>query len=38
VAIQDRRGNLLYQTSQPYPVLTQGNPTYRVVVIVEAAK
>jgi uncharacterized lipoprotein YbaY len=38
VTIQDKQGNNLYQNSLTYLVLTQGNPTYNVVAVVEAVK
>ncbi len=35
VKITDEQGNLLYTNTQSYPVITQGNPTYNVEVMVE---
>jgi uncharacterized lipoprotein YbaY/LysM repeat protein len=35
VRITDEQGNLLYINTSTFPVLTQGNPTYNVEVIVE---
>lgn len=35
VRITDAQGNLLYINTQSYPVITQGNPTYNVEVMVE---
>lgn len=35
VTIKDGQGNLVLKTLQPHPVLTQGNPTYHVGVVVE---
>ena len=36
--IEDGLGNLLYTNAQPTPVLTQGNPTAGVAVVVEPAQ
>ena len=35
VTIKDKDGNPLFTNTQAYPVLTQGNPTYHVEVMVE---
>jgi uncharacterized lipoprotein YbaY len=35
VTVKDKEGNLLYTNTQAYNVLTQGNPTYHVKVMVE---
>lgn len=35
VTIKDQQGNLLYQNHESYPVLTRGNPTYKIVVMIE---
>jgi uncharacterized lipoprotein YbaY/heat shock protein HslJ len=35
VRITDAQGNLLYINTQAYPVITQGNPTYHVEVMVD---
>jgi uncharacterized lipoprotein YbaY len=35
VRITDAQGNLLYINTQSYPVITQGNPTYHVEVMVD---
>ncbi|MFC1975192.1 YbaY family lipoprotein [Chloroflexota bacterium] len=37
VTVQDGQGNTLYQNT-PYPTLTQGNPTFSVLVVVESMK